>query len=114
LLRYYSVFSVCQTEGIAEKLGLGKSAPVVPSIEACEAIVSGMPNAPARCQSDRAWYKPSTDTVGMPPRALFNSGEEYYSTLFHELTYSTGHSSRIGREGIETLNTLVNPTARKS
>jgi antirestriction protein ArdC len=106
LLRYYSVFNVCQTEGIAEKLGLGKSAPVVPSIEACEAIVSAMPNAPARCQSDRAWYQPSTDTVGMPAKELFGRSEEYYSTLFHELTHSTGHSSRIGREGIEQLNTF--------
>jgi antirestriction protein ArdC len=107
LLRYYAVFNVCQTEGIAEKLGLGKSARVVPSIEACEAIVAGMPNAPARCPSDRAWYKPSTDTVGMPARALFASSEEFYSTLFHELTHSTGHASRIGREGIEQLNTFA-------
>ena len=30
--------------------------------------------------------------------------EGYYSTLFHEL--STGHPSRIGREGIERLNTF--------
>ena len=106
LLRYYSVFNVCQTEGIAEKLGLGKSAPVVPSIEACEAIVSAMPNAPACCQSVRAWYKPSTDTVGMPAKELFGKSEEYYSTLFHELTHSTGHASRVGREGIEQLNTF--------
>jgi antirestriction protein ArdC len=106
LLRYYSVFNVCQADGIAEKLGLGKSAPVVPSIEACESIVAAMPNAPARCQSDRAWYRPSTDTVGMPSKALFGKSEEYYSTLFHELTHSTGHASRVGREGIEQLNTF--------
>jgi antirestriction protein ArdC len=42
----------------------------------------------------------------MPARALFNSTEEYYSTLFHELTHSTGHASRVGREGIEQLNTF--------
>src|SRR5260370_4922085 len=65
-----------------------------------------MPNRPAFEQSDRAWYRPSTDTVGMPARSLFNSSEEYYSTLFHELTHSTGHTSRVGREGIEQLNTF--------
>jgi antirestriction protein ArdC len=43
----------------------------------------------------------------MPALALFNSAEEYYSTLFHELTHSTGHASRIGREGIEQLNTFA-------
>lgn len=42
----------------------------------------------------------------MPARGLFNSSEEYYSTLFHELTHSSGHASRLGREGIEQLNTF--------
>jgi antirestriction protein ArdC len=106
LLRFYRVFNVEQTEGIADKLGLTGASPRVPDLEQCEAIVSGMPNPPKREQSNRAWYRPSTDTVGMPARGLFSSAEEYYSTLFHELTHSTGHSSRIGREGIEQLNTF--------
>jgi antirestriction protein ArdC len=106
LLRYYRVFNLSQTEGIAERLGLGESPRPVPSIEQCEAIVAGMPNAPRMEKSNAAWYRPSFDTVGIPDRGLFSSGEEYYSTLFHELTHSTGHASRIGRDGIETLNTF--------
>jgi antirestriction protein ArdC len=106
LLRYYRVFNLCQTEGIAEKLGLGESPRPVASIQQCEAIVASMPNAPRMEQSNAAWYRPSTDTVGMPARGLFSSAEEYYSTLFHEMTHSTGHASRIGREGIEILNTF--------
>ncbi|HET6143862.1 MAG TPA: zincin-like metallopeptidase domain-containing protein [Candidatus Acidoferrales bacterium] len=106
LLRYYRVFNIEQTEGIADKLGIGNATPRVPSIEQCESIVSAMPNKPAAEQSNAAWYKPSTDTVGMPSKSLFRSSEEYYSTLFHELTHSTGHSSRVGREGIEQLNTF--------
>ncbi|HEX5423266.1 MAG TPA: zincin-like metallopeptidase domain-containing protein [Candidatus Acidoferrales bacterium] len=105
LLRYYRVFNLAQTEGIADKLNLAQR-PRVPSIRECERIVAGMPNPPAREQSDRAWYRPSCDTVGMPARDSFHSAEEYYSTLFHELTHSTGHPSRIGREGIEKLNTF--------
>jgi antirestriction protein ArdC len=108
LLRYYRVFNLCQTEGIAEKLGLGESSRPVPSILQCEAIVAGMPNAPRMEQSNAAWYRPASDTLGMPARGLFSSAEEYYSTLFHELTHSTGHASRIGREGIEILNTFGN------
>ena len=42
----------------------------------------------------------------MPSRNAFDSPEEYYSTLFHELTHSTGHTSRVGRDGIEKLNTF--------
>ena len=106
LLRFYHVFNVEQTEGIADKLGLTGASPRVPDLEQCEAIVSGMPNPPKREQDCRAWYRPSTDTVGVPARGLFNSPEEYYSTLFHELTHSTGHASRVGREGIEQLNTF--------
>lgn len=106
LLRFYRVFNIEQTEGIAEKLGLGKASPRIPSLDKCETIVSSMPNPPKREQSGRAWYRPSTDTVGIPSRSAFNSAEEYYSTLFHELTHSTGHTSRIGREGIDQLNTF--------
>src|SRR5260370_28478742 len=65
-----------------------------------------MAKPPKREQAARAWYRPSTDTVGMPARGLFNSSEEFYSTVFHELTHSTGHASRVGREGIEQLNTF--------
>jgi antirestriction protein ArdC len=104
LLRYSTVFNLSQTEGIdiPAKL-LGEQRENNP-IADCEAIVDGMPNRPAFQPSDAAWYRPSTDAVGMPARGLFHSSEEYYSTLFHELTHSTGHASRIGREGIEQLN----------
>jgi antirestriction protein ArdC len=104
LLRFYHVFNVEQTNGIADKLGLGNASPRVPSIDQCEAIVSGMPNRPAIIRDGRAWYRPSTDTIGIPSRTAFDSAENYYSTIFHELTHSTGHSSRIGREGIQNLN----------
>jgi antirestriction protein ArdC len=103
LLRYYRVFNLEQTEGIADKLGLGNATPRVPSIEQCEAIVKRMPNPPAMEQDARAWYRPSTDTVGIPSRNAFTLTEEYYSTLFHELTHSTGHASRVSREGIENI-----------
>src|SRR5579864_2882811 len=92
LLKFYRVFNLEQTDGIAEKLGLGKASSRIPSLGDCEAIVAGMPNPPKREQSDRAWYRPSTDSVGMPSPSLFNSPEEFYSTLFHELTHSTGHA----------------------
>jgi len=100
LLRYYSIFNLQQTEGIAEKLGLDKRTPIVPNLEQCDKLVSDMPNPPKREQDARAWYKPAVDVVGMPARELFNTPEEFYSTLFHELAHSTGHASRLNREGI--------------
>jgi antirestriction protein ArdC len=38
----------------------------------------------------------------MPSRTVFESQAEYYSTLFHELTHSTGHAKRLARDGFDT------------
>jgi antirestriction protein ArdC len=102
VLRHYSVFHVSQCEGIGH---LVPSVKVVdnpnPPIERCETVVGAMPSAPAiRNDLDSAFYRPSQDMVGMPPRARFDSSESYYATLFHELTHSTGHASRLNRPGI--------------
>ncbi len=102
LLRYYRVFNLTQTEGIAEKLGIGESAQPVPNIGVCDAIVADMPNRPGIVGSDYAWYSPIADQVGIPARDKFTSSEEYYSTLFHELVHSTGHKSRLHREQFDS------------
>lgn len=102
VLRYYTVFNAEQCEDI----GTPEAARVVSPIEECEHIVRRMPDPPVMQQDARAWYRPSTDTLGMPARTVFDSSEEYYSTLFHELTHSTGHTKRVGRDGIERLNTF--------
>ena len=101
LLRYSTVFNLSQTEGIdiPAKL-LGEQRENNP-IADCEAIVSAMPNRPTFEQSDAAWYRPSTDAVGMPHLNAFHSSAEYYSTLFHELAHSTGHATRLAREGFD-------------
>jgi antirestriction protein ArdC len=36
----------------------------------------------------------------MPDRQTFSSAEEFYSTLFHELTHSTGHPLRLNRSSL--------------
>jgi antirestriction protein ArdC len=100
LLRYYTVFNLEQCEGIKSP----DTVRVIPPIEQCETIVNSMPNRPGFEQDSRAFYRPSTDTVGMPARSAFDSAEKYYSTFFHELSHSTGHPSRVGREGIMEHN----------
>jgi antirestriction protein ArdC len=97
-LRYYTVFNLEQTEGLKTLLALPPAFP----IESAEAIVKGMPNPPAFEQDAQAAYIPSRDTVTMPSRTAFDSQTEYYSTLFHELTHSTGHAKRLAREGFDT------------
>ncbi len=101
LLRYYSVFNFSQTEGIDIQAALLKETRTNNPIEACEQIVTNMPNPPRFEQSDKAWYSPSSDVVGMPARGLFDSSEEFYATEFHELGHSTGHPKRLHRENFD-------------
>ena len=101
LLRYYSVFNLSQTEGIDISESLLQETRTNDPIETCEQLVTNMPNPPAFEQSDKAWYSPANDVVGMPARGLFHSSEEYYATVFHELAHSTGHAKRLRRENFD-------------
>lgn len=95
LLRYYRVFNVEQCDGLKALYGDDRK-PVNPIAE-CESIADRMPNRPTIEQHSQAFYRRSADMVGMPSRSCFESPEAYYSTLFHELTHSTGHTSRLNR-----------------
>ena len=59
-----------------------------------------MPNKPeiAHSGAPTAYYKPKSDIVHMPNKTKFESESYYYSILFHELSHSTGHSSRLNRQ----------------
>jgi antirestriction protein ArdC len=100
LLRYYSVFNVAQCDGItapAIALPVREHSPV----EAAEKIVAEMPKRPEiKHGLSRAFYSPVGDFVGMPTAEQFKAGEDYYSTIFHELSHSTGHESRLNRKGV--------------
>src|SRR5665213_3636935 len=100
LLRYFTVFNLEQCEGIKSP----EPQQVIQPLDECEHIIHSMPNPPDFEQDSRAFYRPSNDSVGTPSRSAFDSIEAYYSTLFHELTHSTGHPSRVGREGIMEHN----------
>jgi antirestriction protein ArdC len=106
LLRYSNVFNLSQTEGIDLPASALQETRTNNPIEDCEKIIAGMPNKPLCEQSDKAWYSPSRDIVGMPSIGLFRSSEEFYAVFFHELTHSTGHKSRLGREGFESVQSF--------
>lgn len=98
LLKYYVVFNLEQVGGIPEsKLPKAESVQVNP-IQECEHVVNRMKDRPRIINASEAYYNRTEDQIGIPPRGRFTSPEEYYSTLFHELTHSTGHTSRLDRE----------------
>jgi antirestriction protein ArdC len=45
-----------------------------------------------------ACYIPSLDVIHMPKFDKFNTAEDYYATLLHELTHWTGNKSRLDRK----------------
>jgi putative DNA primase/helicase len=47
---------------------------------------------------DRAYYRPSTDSVHLPLKEQFPSAENYYSTPLHELGHWSGHETRLNRD----------------
>ena len=48
-------------------------------------------------KQNEAFYRPSTDSITMPLQEQFKTAGDYYSTLFHEITHSTGHKTRLDR-----------------
>ena len=42
--------------------------------------------------------------VLMPEASRFDTNEEYYSTLFHELSHATGHITRLNRSSVMDYN----------
>lgn len=96
LLRFYHVFNVSQCDGLktapapVETTGNGLAKP--------EDIVAGMPHLPSiKHGMTKAYYSPHEDCVGLPARERFDTPEDYYATLFHELVHSTGHEKRLKR-----------------
>lgn len=98
ILRLYSVFNVEQCDGLKLPTRKEETLPEFSPSEAAEAIVEGMPNRPVvQHGGDRAFYSPSLDSVTVPLAAFFTTPDAYYHTLFHELTHSTLHATRLNR-----------------
>lgn len=97
-LRYYNVFNVEQTEGYKfPKVGNDNQ-----RIITGDDILSGYTDKPSVTYGGNvAAYVPAMDVIKMPHIAYFDNSNEFYSTLFHEMVHSTGHSKRLDRK---TLN----------
>lgn len=101
LLRYYTVFNVEQCDGIAVPDSDVTTWHEHDPIEAAEKVILTMPNRPiVEIGGVRACYSPLRDHVQIPDLFRYERTEEYYSTFFHELAHSTGHKSRLNREGV--------------
>jgi antirestriction protein ArdC len=68
--------------------------------EACAAAAALLDKTEATVKhgGTRAYYRSTEDYIGMPRPETFKTPEDYWSTLLHEVSHWTGHSSRCNRD----------------
>ncbi len=102
IARASPVFAAEQVEGYVPTKSDVTTLPMTP-IEQAESFVAKT-GATIQHGGDRAFYRPATDTIVLPPREAFvgtptiSPVEAYYATVFHELTHWAGHESRCNRQ----------------
>jgi antirestriction protein ArdC len=97
-LKAYTVFNVEQIDGLPA-LYYAKAAPALDAasrIERAEKFFAAT-GASIHHGGTSAFYRPSTDTVHLPPFESFRDADSYYATLAHECIHYTGHKSRLDR-----------------
>lgn len=98
-LRYYRVFNIADTTGIEYEVPKGQRKTKKEKIVIAEAIIKAFSDKPPFLKdNDKAYYKPKEDKIWIPEIHSFDTPEEYYSTLFHELIHCTLHESRVNRQ----------------
>jgi antirestriction protein ArdC len=101
ILLYSKSFNLAQTEGdyTPPVFKAGKQY----SIDAIDQFVKSTKVEIKHKEEGRCYYNQTSDFINMTSKINFKDTQEanatvhYYSTLFHELTHSTGHESRTGR-----------------
>lgn len=101
-LRYYRVFHISQIDGIEP---LPK--PEIPQVEGIKAGDQLIEEYASREKiqiketiSNEAFYNPRKDMIVIPQKGQFQEINEFYSTIFHEMVHSTGHSTRLNRDSM--------------
>lgn len=102
--RFYKVFNVADIESnikLDAILETKEQKKDHKPISEAQTIVDSFKDAPSiTFEGSRAYYRPSLDSVVMPEIGYFKSPELFYSVLFHELAHSTGHKTRLERQGV--------------
>jgi antirestriction protein ArdC len=105
LARSFRVFNAEQCDGLEALAAAPREAPAATAAD--DIAAAYLTDGPSLTfGGDVAAYSPARDAVMMPRREAFAGDAEYFSTLFHELTHSTGHASRLARDGVTEGHTF--------
>ena len=110
VLRMYTVFCVDQVEGEGlDHLRAGlpdANDSLTVDYEPAEDAIDAT-GASIRYGGGKAFYSPTNDYIQVPPKATFESLDEYYGTCFHELCHWSEHTSRLNWSRKEKENTYA-------
>ena len=68
------------------------------AIERAEHILQASGAVIKHSEHDKAFYRPSTDSIHLPDKNQFESADRYYATALHELGHWSGYVSRLDRD----------------
>ena len=100
ILRHYNVFHSSQITGV-EIPDSPEHSMVQTCVEAEEVKNEYLSRSGVKfteCITNNAFYDPLLDQIEVPCKEQFREEGEYYSTIFHEIVHSTGHSTRLSRD----------------
>ncbi|SEQ06618.1 zincin-like metallopeptidase domain-containing protein [Nitrosomonas ureae] len=92
---YAAVFNAEQVDNLSE---LDIKAPDWNPLERAEHILQASHAVIHHGEADRAFYRPSTDSIHLPHKHQFPTPDRYYATALHELGHWTGHELRLNRD----------------
>jgi len=101
-LRYYSVYNIDQCElpeKARKKIENREDVEKIITVESCEKLVENY-GIEIKNGNHKAYYHKESDFIAVPYPEDFDSKDDYYHSLFHELVHSTGHKDRLNRESL--------------
>jgi antirestriction protein ArdC len=91
------VFNAVQVSGIPPLVQVLPKSPEWDPHHRAEFLIQQSGARIEHAAGDRAVYSPIRDLIMVPMRYQFDSADQYYATLLHELGHWTGHPTRLDR-----------------
>lgn len=95
--KHYTVFNAQQINGIPQLAPQNTEVDITAIRAQRDTLIKNMGLA-FHEGGDQAFYRPSDDSITMPPDKAFKDDYGYMSTLLHECGHATGHESRLNRD----------------
>jgi putative DNA primase/helicase len=93
---YATVFNAEQVDGLPPPLSRHEQ--TWNAVERAEQILLSSGAFIVHGEGDRAFYRPTTDSIHLPEKRQFASADGYYAVALHELGHWSGHESRLDRD----------------